>query len=161
MSLKAVWKSILKATELGAKPSSGRAPVYIHEIDTPKLETTLSASSTPAVTKAASGAITLAGGSATLDLTAAPHPSGTTIDFTGLRLRRIELRARATNSAEVVIAADIVNGYAIKLSETLAAGDHVGRAYETNLGAVGSTAKRIGLSSADADAIVDFVIVGG
>lgn len=161
MSVKALWQSILKVTEIGAKPASGRAPVYIHEIDTPKLKTTLTETSTPAVSEVASGAVSLTAGVAVLDLTAAPHPSGTTVDFTGLRVRRIELRARATNSAAVTIGADATNGYAIQFAEVLGAGDHVGRAYETNLGTVGPTTKRIGLSSADVDAIVDFVIVGG
>lgn len=161
MSVKALWKSILKVTEIGAKPAAGRAPVYVHEIDTPKLEETLTSATTPAVSAVASGAIQLSAGSAILDLTAAPHPSGVDVDLTGLRLRRICIRSRSTNSADVVVTAHGTNGYSIKASETLQAGDSFARSFQGSLSLVSPTAKQISITSADVDAIVDLVILAG
>ena len=161
MSLKAAYKLVLKVTERWAAPPNGRGPVFIHEIDTPKLEGTLSAGGGVPVLKVSSGAITLTGGAAVLDLTAAPHPSGTPVDLTGLRVQRIVLRARSTNTATVAIATDATNGYTIRFTETLAAADAVARSYANTLGLVGPSAKRMGFTSTDLDAIVDFVIVAG
>ena len=161
MSVKATSKLTLKITERWAAPANGRAPVFIHEVDNPKLEGTLNESSTPPVSKPISGALTLTAGAAVIDLTAGAHPSGTTIDLTGKRVQRVVFRARATITQPVTISMDGTNGYDLKLTETLAAGDAVAKSFSNNLALVAANTKRIAFASNQSNAIVDFVIVAG
>lgn len=159
MAIKAAWKLVLKVTERWTAPPNGRPPVFIHEIE--GLEGILTEGSTQAVAKVGSGDVQLSGGEAILDLTALEHPSNTTVDMTGKRVRRLVFQARSTNTAAIVITADETNGYDLKLEETLSPGDAVAKAFQTNLAVVSPTAKRVLIESADLDAILDFVIVAG
>lgn len=73
---------------------------------------TLNASSTPAVTETFSDTIALAAGAGTLDLTSLAGPSGTTIDFTGLKVQVIKIKTPATNAGSIIIEhEDAVTGY--------------------------------------------------
>jgi hypothetical protein len=159
MDLKARWKTQLKVMERWPAPPAGRAPVFVHEVT--GLEGTLSSGSSPPATKVGSGDARLIDGSAVIDLTTLKHPSGTTVDCTGLKVRRVLFRARATNSAAVTITADEEYGYELKWNAVLDADEVITRTYRDSLAVVSATAKWIALSSDDADAVVDFVIVAG
>lgn len=73
---------------------------------------TLTAATTPPVTKTFSATLNLSGGIATLDLTSLAGPAGTTVDFTGLRIQNIKLFCPATNTAGIEVKAkDGATGY--------------------------------------------------
>lgn len=61
------------------------------------------AGTTPTATKVFSGEVTLVAAAATLDLTALPGPSGTTIDMTGLRVQAVKLKTPDSNTAKMKV----------------------------------------------------------
>lgn len=65
---------------------------------------TLSASTTPPVTKTFSDDIALVAGAGTLNLSTLAGPLSTTIDFTGLKVQVIKLVAASTNTGGITVA---------------------------------------------------------
>lgn len=73
---------------------------------------TLTATSTPAVTKVFSDTIALAAGAGTLDLTSLAGPASTTVDFTGLKVQIVKLKTPASNSGSIIVEhKDAATGY--------------------------------------------------
>ncbi len=73
---------------------------------------TLTASTTPPVTKTFSKTLNLVGGIVALDLTSLAGPSGTTVDLTGLKIQNMKLFCPNTNTGSIEVKAkDGTTGY--------------------------------------------------
>ena len=143
-------------------------PTVSHEIDGGSVS--LTASTTPAVSKASSDQRTLSSGTDSIDLTAAPGPTvnGTAavVDMTGLKVQAFKFKAASTNSAVLVIEGHATTGYDLfsSLSDgkvQLAAGEEILMVLNEGNPDVSASLKDIHVTSADVDAIYDFEIVAG
>lgn len=84
---------------------------YTHTI--PHSLTTLDGTTTPAVSKSFSDTISLASGTATLDLSALAGPSSTTIDLTGLKVQLFKMTCPSTNTLPISCTVGTQNAYDI------------------------------------------------
>lgn len=129
----------------------------------------LNAQSTPPATKVSSGTKTLSAGAATIDLTAAPgatiNGNATTVDCSGLKVQHIKFVASEENTGRVLVAPHGTNGYnlfgAASCQVSLGPGESVDLNWKDTLADVDSTHKVINLTSAQATAAIDFIIVAG
>lgn len=64
---------------------------------------TLTATTTPAVSKVFSKSVNLSSGAGSLDLTSLTGPAGTTVDFTGLKVHLVKLACPSTNTAGITV----------------------------------------------------------
>lgn len=87
----------------------GGDPPFIHSLGSPN--GTLSATTTPPVTKVFSDNLALAAGTLTLDLTALAGPAGTTVDFTDLKVQLIALRCPEGNTLPILVQKGAANAY--------------------------------------------------
>lgn len=153
----------LRVQETLTLPNTNAAETLIHEISTPK--GTLSSATPVAVTKAWSSRVQLSAGALTLDLTALTRTNLPNVDLTGLRVKAMKIVPVAANTAAVTLTVGASNGYQAfgaiadgKIS--LAAGSGAAFIFgNTELPAVGASAKTIDLASSDVDALVDIIIV--
>ncbi len=73
---------------------------------------TASAASTPPATKVAAGVVNVTSGAGSIDLTSLPlGAQGAAVDFTGLRVQFLKLKAPATNANPITISKAVSNGY--------------------------------------------------
>lgn len=72
---------------------------------------TRTTSSPVPVTKTFSDKLNLVAGALTLDLTALTGPSGTTVDFTGLKVQNLKLACPAANTAGITVDRGAANPY--------------------------------------------------
>lgn len=72
---------------------------------------TLTATTSPPVTKTYSDDVPLVAGTYTIDLQALPGPASTTIDFTGLKIQLIKITTPSTNTDDVTFDVGVSNGY--------------------------------------------------
>lgn len=168
MSVEVTWSQQCKVKETIPLSLAHAADVNTtHQLD--GLNGSLNASSTVPATKASSGTKTISGGSGSLDLTAAPGPtvngSATVVDMTGLKVQKVQLVAAATNTGRVLVAPHGTNGYnlfgAAACQVSLGPGESVDLTFKDTLADVASGAKVIAITSAQADAALDFLIVAG
>lgn len=117
------------------------------------VDATLTASTTPAVTKYSAGTATMSGGAVTIDLTSLPDTNGTAgaVTLTGMKLAVAKFRNKSTNANEITIAKGASNGhtgFGSAFSITLQPGDEVMFKFNDNSGnvAVGGTDKTIDIS---------------
>ena len=134
-------------------------------------ERTLDSGTDPPVTKQAGGEHTLAAGAETLDLTAILNQAGAAVDFTGLKVQSIFIKANAANTATIKFKTGATNGYnlfgsaggEISLSSNTAKtwGDECMLVFADTLPDVAAGAKTIDVSSSDVDAKYDITLVAG
>lgn len=84
-------------------------PSFVHSLGSPN--GTLSATTTPPVTKVFSDTIALVAGALTLDLQNLAGPSGTTVDFTDLKVQKIQLRCPEANTLPILVQKGDANAY--------------------------------------------------
>lgn len=84
-------------------------PSFVHSLGSPN--GTLSATSTPPVSKVFSDTLALVAGTKTLDLTSLAGPAGTTVDFTGLKVQQIALRCPTSNTLPILVQKGDANAY--------------------------------------------------
>lgn len=124
----------------------------------------LDASSAVPATKAWTDERTLAAGADTIDLTALEGGDLPDISFSGLKVQLVKIKADATNTAAVSFATGASNGYAIFGTSgvvALSAGACCLFYMADKLGDVGSGAKTVDVTSADADAKYQIELVAG
>jgi hypothetical protein len=111
MSVDLKYKMVAEAQEtLALGLDNVENPVVAHKLG--DFAATLTASSTPAVTKVFSDTIALAAGTAAIDLAALAGPMSTTVDFTGLKVQIIQLACPTGNTGGITVAkTDVVTGY--------------------------------------------------
>ena len=130
---------------------------------------TLTATTTPPVTKVFSDSVQLSGGVGALDLTALAGPNGTTIDFTGLKVQLVALRCATGNAAGITVdSKDAVTGYNLFGIDNAATaekievlpGDAWGKKSVDTLENVDATHKDITLAGTDSDTIQVLLVAG-
>lgn len=138
-------------------------PTAVHE--TTDESGTLNAGSTPPATKAWSDERQLAGGTDTFDLTALANGNLANVDFTGLKVQLVKIVADPTNTDDIVVADGASNGYHLfgdaSGQITLGPGGAALLFFQDSLPDVSGTAKNVTVTSADADAIYDIILVAG
>ena len=129
---------------------------------------TLTASTTPPVTKTYSDELALVAGAATIDLQALPSSESTTLDFTGLKVQLVKITAPSTNTAEVTFDVGAANGYnlfgatnATDESVAVPPGGVQMFKYTDDLEDVDATHSDVDVSSSDVDATFDIMLVAG
>ena len=138
-----------------------------HKLD--GVEAALNANSTQPATKVSSGRVTLVAGVGAIDLTAAPGPvvNGlpTVVDFTGLKIQEVQFVAGKDNTGRVLIAPAGSNGYPIfgaaGCQVSIGPGELASLAFKDSLFDVDGTHKAIAITSTQAAAVLDFILVGG
>lgn len=167
-SLSAVVQAKLTVTEtLGATndllfaSAANRAVVH----DQFNHSAILTGSTTPPVAKMASFRTTMSDGAASIDLTALTGTHGATIDFTGLVVHALLVKAVSTNGASLALAKHGTNGYSLNSSTTWLMSLHPGAAQlyvsAADTGeAVDATHKVIHVTGTTTDA-VDVTILAG
>ncbi len=129
---------------------------------------TLTATTTPPVTKTYSDDLALIAGAATIDLQALPSSESTTVDFTGLKVQLVKITTPATNTEEVVFDIGAANGYNL-FGATNATDESVavppGSVHQflflDTLEAVEAAKSEIDVSSSDVDADFSIILVAG
>lgn len=165
MAVSAKYRFQLEVTEgLSLGVPNTTDPNLVHKFQ--DSVATLTASSTPPVTKVVTEQVTLTAGEANLDLTALSGPLGTSVDFSGLKLQLIKIMAAAANTAAVTMDPATANPYLFNPTTAnpkigLAAGEMAMFYHNESLADVSSTSKGIKFSSSDADAILDVLLVAG
>ena len=153
----------LVASEVIASPSElvGNLNVQ-HTIEDKQ---TLNATSTAPATKAYSDRLTLTAGAADIDLTALTDAANNALTLLGLKVQAIAIKAAATNTAKVAVAAGSSNGYLLLAAAAgkveVPAGGSLFMSLNETAPDVGASAKVLALTSTDTDAIVDIVIIAG
>lgn len=129
-------------------------------------DVTLNATSTPKAEDVYSGQVQLSSGTATVDLTSLTNSTGGTAkDFTGKKVQVFKLHAASDNTAGVVVAPAVSNGYNLFGDSdgqvTLGANEYLSRFCNDQLAAVGASAKDLTLTSSDVDAKLNILLVAG
>lgn len=155
------------ATALDA-PGADSSEVITHdlhangEVDNRK---TLHAGSTPPATKVWSDKITLSSGTATIDLTALTGAFAAAVTFAGLKIQAAHFAADSNNTERLKIAQGGSEPYYIfgwdGDSVTLFPGEETLARRKNTLQIVGALWRKITITSADADAIIDIHLVAG
>ncbi len=129
---------------------------------------TLTATTTPPVTKTYSDDLALVAGAKTIDLQALPSSESTTVNFTGLKVQLIKITTPATNTAEVTFDVGAANGYNLfgatnATDESIALPpDSVHQVkYNQALEDVDATHSDVDVSSSDVDADFSIILVAG
>jgi len=126
---------------------------------------TLNASSTAPATKVWSEQITLGSGTHTIDLTSLSRSTLSTVDMTGLKVQAVKIFTATDNTEDTVFTVGASNGYHIFGGSagkvTMVEGAYLEFYFPEGLADVSSTVKTIDVSSSDADAIFDIMIVAG
>ncbi len=126
---------------------------------------TLNASSTPPATKSWSDQRTLSGGTDTLDLEALVQAGLSNINMTGLKVQLIKIFAASANTAVLVVKDGTTNGYNIfgdaSGQVSIPAGGTVMLFGNDGLQDIAASDSEIDITSTDADAIYDILIVAG
>lgn len=147
---------------LGTNSELATAAQGTHNIE---MRESLNGTTTPPATKAFSDEINLATGAATIDLADLEDIAGNALDFTGLKLQYLVFKAPNTNTSPVEVDVGATNGYNFAGDSAshvvIPAGGMVVLVARDNLPDVGAAAKDIDLSSADADAKLQVVLVAG
>jgi len=116
-------------------------------------------------TKAWSDQRSLSSGTDSLDLTALVHTNLNNVDFTGLKVQLLKLKAAAANTAAIVFADASSNGYSLfgdaSGQITLPAKAQALFYFGDTLADVSSTVKALTITSTDLDATYDILIVAG
>jgi hypothetical protein len=127
--------------------------------------TTLTSTTTPPATKVYSDEIDLVAGAATIDLTSLTGPFSASVDFTGLKVQQIYIKAHAANTSHITLVEGVANPYflfGITADRiTVHAGTEVMFRMNEALADVAAGAKTIDASSADLDAKFDIHLVAG
>ena len=124
---------------------------------------TLSASTTPPVTKVAAFEQALVGGLATVDLTNLAGTNGATVDGTGLKVQVLKIKNKATNANPITVKTGLTDGYQL-----------AGANFETQLSPgqeflfygndatpdIGTTAKTLDLSGTGSQAVEAIIVMG-
>jgi len=138
-------------------------PTTEHDIG--DVKGTLTSSSSVAVTKAWSDTGALVAGAATIDLTALDFANLPTADWTGLKVKAIEISCPSMNSAGVGVAPGAANPYDIwgraATDVFLLPGTAHLAFFANQLENVDATHKTIDLSSADLDATYSIIMIAG
>ncbi len=129
---------------------------------------TLTATTTPPVTKTYSDDLALVAGAKTIDLQALPSSESTTVDFTGLKVQLIKITTPATNTAEVTFDVGAANGYNL-FGATNATDESVALPpdsvyqvkFNQTLEDVDGTHSDVDVSSSDVDADFSIILVAG
>lgn len=166
MTVEVTYNSLLQVDETFAIAHDlvSDNPVGTHEIT--GSSASLDADSSPPCTKAWSDQVQLAAGALTLDLAALNRGSLLSAEnFTGLKVQVIKIKAPDTNTATVSIAPGATNGYhlfgAADGKVHLGPGDECLFKYTEQLPDVAAGAKDIALASAQADALLQIILVAG
>lgn len=149
----------------GAYVSSGDNTTTVNGLNSTR---TLTASTTPPVTKHSAGTLTLSSGSGTLDLTSLPDPVtgvAAVITLNGLKPQEAIFRNKSTNANAITIVKGASNGYTgfgSAFSVTLQPGDSWRFQGNDNSGVtdVGSGAKTLDVTGTGSQ-VLEFQIVGG
>lgn len=161
-----VYKSTVTATETldsaDAPASSTANRIVTHNGYNTAL--TLSASTTPPVTKVAAFSQALTGGAATIDLTALDGTIGT-VDGTGLKLQVLKLKAPTTNTATLTATKGASNGYGLDSAGAtwtipLAPGAECTLYLDDDPPDISSTVKNIDLSGTGTESIYVEAVLG-
>lgn len=165
MSVTATLDMGLKAVEtLAASLDLASNPNITHELAVGRL--TLNANSTPVASQVWSDTVALDTGAATIDLSSLSRGSAlSALDLTGLKVQGFIIQSKAANTDTVGIDVGASNGYnlfgASDGRAVLSPGGAIMLYAPEDLPDVASGAKTIDLSSSDADAQVDVVILAG
>lgn len=119
-------------------------------------------SSTPAVSLVAADAMSLTGGTDTINLAAAPDAlGGTSVDFTGFKVVGLIFNNSA-NSNSVTIAKGATNGYELQSTHSivLGAGAVMAFDFDDSLSDVAAGARTLDVTGTASD-VLSYVIVGG
>ncbi len=129
---------------------------------------TLTATTTPPVTKTYSDDLALVAGAATIDLQALPSSQSTTVNFTGLKVQLIKITTPSTNTAEVTFDVGATNGYnlfgatnATDESVAVPPGSVQQFLFVNTLEDVDATHSDVDVSSSDVDADFSIILVAG
>ena len=126
---------------------------------------TLDTSSGIPVTKVWSDTVQLTAGTVTLDLTALVRPNLANIDFTGLKVQLVKIKADTANTAVIIVKPAVSNGYFLlgdtDAQWTGAALDQLLQQTNDTLPDVAGGAKDITITSSDADAKFDIILAAG
>jgi len=123
----------------------------------------LSATSTPPLSKHAAFQQALTDGAATIDLTALDGLGGASIDGTGLKVQALKLRNPSTNSGSISIAPGAANGYDFLGSDmklTLQPGDEVLLYAPDTADEIGATDKTLDLAGTGSEALDVEILMG-
>ena len=155
--------SVVESLE-GAYVSSADGTVTTNGLNTTR---TLTASTTPPVTKYSSGRVTMSGGSGSLDLTSLPDVNGAAaqVTLTGLKPQEVIFRNLSTNANAITIAKGASNGYTglgSSFTITLQPGDKFHWAGNDNSGVtdVGSGARIFDVTGTGSQ-VLEFLVVAG
>lgn len=167
MAIKVDYSLQLKVRETFETTQQGAsAAVVDHELT--GNSGTLNATSTVPATKVIDKRVTLSGGTATIDLTAAPGKtvdgSAITQDMSGLKLQALKLVAHADNTQRVKFAQGASNPYLLGVTGafvSLGAGESVLFEFKDTLADVAPTVKTFDITSSMGAAIIDVIAVFG
>lgn len=137
-------------------------PTITHKISDPS--GTLRATSQVPATKVWSDSRTLTAGADALDLTNLARGNLVAATFSGLKVQAVKIKAAAANTGDLVFQAAGANGYSLFGSGGVCVvppGGQVLHYTPDNLGDVGSGAKAVAVTSADADAVYEIILVAG
>jgi hypothetical protein len=124
---------------------------------------TLTATTTPPVTKNSSFALTIASSAGSINLAALPGANNATFDATGLKMQILRLKAAGTNAAAITISKGAANGYAFSGVDgklTLSPGQEITLFGNDLTPDVAAGARLLDLTGTDAD-VLDVQIVLG
>lgn len=137
----------------------------LEHIHTLIAQATLSASTTVPASRVYSLTLNLVAGTQTIDLTALTNLAGAALDFTGLKVQLVMVKAASSNTAAVVFTDHAINGYnifgAADGSVTIHPGGFVLYGGNDQLDDVAAADKQIVATSGDADAVAQIVLVAG
>ena len=138
---------------------------FVHTLGSPN--GTLSATTTPPVTKVFSDNLALVAGAKTLDLTSLAGPAGTTVDFTGLKVQKIQLRCPTSNTLPILVQKGDANAYNLLGADNASAetievlpGDDVQFKRHDTLEDVDATHKDIKFTGNGTEAIYVILVAG-
>jgi len=110
MSVRATYNGGLTVREvITTDVEAAESPTIIN--DQFNRNTTLSATTTPAVTKSINRTLAMTSGALTIDLTSLVGAGGVAVDFTGLKVRCIKVQNPSTHTLSVASGAS--NGYTV------------------------------------------------
>lgn len=168
MAVSAVIRSHLTVTETVETgtpfATDAKAKVVHDQLNT---SLSLSATTTPPITKVSTQQITISGGGGTIDLTSLPGTNGATVVGTGLKVQAIKFACPGGtdgNTDPVVIEPGASNPYSLGGStwagDELEPGDEITRTYRDTLADVASGAKTIDYSGTNGDVLNVMILLG-
>ena len=167
MSVTLKYKMVAEAEEVIALGLDNvDNPTITHKLG--DFASTLNATSMPVVTKAFSDTVPLVAGAGSLDLTSLAGPSGTSIDFTDLKVQMVQLACPTTNSGGITVAKkDAVTGYNLFGADNVSAeqvevmpGSYVQLYHRDTLEDVDATHKDLTFAGTGTDTIQVLLVAG-